>query len=322
MSGKGQDRRWRSCPRWLLVVLPVLVILWVLSVSQPGIRVEGSMDGDVPDKRLREGPLRVLSLNMLHGFPRFEYLDQRLAMITDEVERLEPDIVCLQEVPWRPGMGTAAQYLAKETGLNHVYLRANGNRWAILFEEGEAILSRYPLRDVGFVELAPRAGFFEHRVVLRATTATPWGDVQVFVTHMTHGAPEVNRGQVAALKAIVEESAAGVPAIVAGDFNAPEDSLQIGELGWIDTYRAANPDDPGPTCCVDVLTSGPGDPLEMRIDYVFVLPGAATVKVLESRRVFTEAYGTELGRLSASDHVGVMTDLSLGDAQRAGSTPD
>ena len=157
-------------------------------------------------------------------------------------------------------------------GLNYVYLRANGNRWAILFEEGEAILSRYPLRGVSFVELEPRAGFFEHRVALKATAETPRGDVDIIVTHLTHGDPQVNRGQVEALKEFVERAAAGRPTIVAGDFNALEDSSQVAGLGWIDTYRASNPDDPGLTCCVDDLAAGPAESLEKRIDYVFLVP--------------------------------------------------
>ena len=259
---------------------------------------------------------------MLHGFPRFRYLDRRLTIIASEIRQLDPDIVCLQEVPWRPGLGTAAHYLARETGLNHLYLRANGNRWAILFEEGEAILSRYPLRDPGFVELAPRAGFFEHRVALRATAETPWGAVQVFVTHLTHSDPETNQGQIAALKSYVEGSAAGGRAIVAGDFNATEDSPQIRELGWIDTYRIAHPGDQGPTCCVDDLTAGPDEYLKMRIDYVFETGDSEELRVVDSRRVFAEPYGTRAAWLWASDHGGVLTILSVGDSGRSTGTGD
>jgi endonuclease/exonuclease/phosphatase family metal-dependent hydrolase len=117
--------------------------------------------------------LRVLALNVLHGFPRFERLDPRLAMIADEIRRQEVDLACLQEVPWTLRQESAAEYLARETGMNYLYLWANGNRWAILSEEGAAILSRYPLRDVTFQELRPRAALFEHRVLLKATAVTP-----------------------------------------------------------------------------------------------------------------------------------------------------
>lgn len=88
---------------------------------------------------------------MLHGFPRFSHLAERLAVFASGMERLDPDVVRLQEVAWVPPVGGAARYLAERTGVHHTYLRTNGRRLAIIFEEGEAILSRYPL-----AELQPR----------------------------------------------------------------------------------------------------------------------------------------------------------------------
>ncbi len=261
----------------------------------------------------REGPLRVMSLNMLHGFPRFEHLSERLEIIAEEIRRQDADIVCLQEVPWTLQTRSAARYLAERTGLNHLYLRANGNRWAILFEEGEAILSRYPLRDLVSAELRPRAGFFEHRVVLGATAATPHGDLRVFVTHLTNGAPEVNRAQAESLMAFVEATGDG-PAIVAGDFNAAEDSPQIQALTgqWVDSYRALYPDDEGLTCCVDDLSSDPAEPLEERIDYIFLAPGVEHIaRALSSQRVLAQPFRTADGWQWASDHIGLLTEISL-----------
>ncbi|RME44733.1 MAG: hypothetical protein D6791_12515, partial [Chloroflexi bacterium] len=261
----------------------------------------------------RAGPLRVMSLNMLHGFPRFEHLGDRLDLIAGEIKRQDADIVCLQEVPWRPGLGNAARYLAEETGLNYVYVRANGNRWTILFQEGEAILSRYPLRDPGFAELMPRAGFFEHRVVLAATAATPWGDIRVFVTHLTNGEPAINRAQATSLMSFVETSGGG-PAIVAGDFNAKEDSPQIQALAgrWVDTYRAAHPADVGYTCCVDDLTGRSAASLDERIDYLFLVPGEGlTTRVVDSRRILDQPVQMGQGWQWASDHVGLLSTIEI-----------
>jgi endonuclease/exonuclease/phosphatase family metal-dependent hydrolase len=255
----------------------------------------------------RDGPLRVISLNVLHDFPRFERLSERLDRVAAEICRQDADIVCLQEVPWMPRLGNAARYLARRTGLNYLYLRANGNRWAILFEEGEAILSRYALREVAFRELRPRAWAFEHRVALRATAATPWGDVRVYVTHLTHGDPEVNRAQTASLAAFVS-AVDDTPVIVAGDFNAVEGSPQIESLQWLDSYRIAHPAGDGHTCCVDDLSAGPGERLERRIDYIFV---AGRAKVVASQRVLDRPFQTEGGWLWASDHIGLLTAISL-----------
>jgi endonuclease/exonuclease/phosphatase family metal-dependent hydrolase len=249
-----------------------------------------------------------MSLNVLHGFPRFAQLPERMELIAAEIRRRDPDIVCLQEVPWH--LGSTARTLARRTGLNYLYLRANGNRWALLFEEGEVILSRFPLREVAAVELEPQAGFFEHRVALVATAVTPWGKVRVFVSHLTAGDPAINRGQAASLAAVVAGDPIR-PALVAGDFNAREETPQIQALDWIDTYRAVHPRDEGPTCCVKDLTAGPGEALEKRIDYVFLIPGAEGVAVVSSRRAFNEPFRRGNGWLWASDHAGLVTEIDL-----------
>ena len=314
--------RWigTRCRRWLAALAVLLAVtVWVLNASRVGSGVEGCPEGCATAGQQQSGSLRVMSLNVLHGFPRFQHLSERLERIAEEIRAQEADIVCLQEVPWTPHLGNGARYLAERTGLNYQYLRANGNRWAILFEEGEAILSRYPLRDATFIELEPRAGFFEHRVVLEATAVTPWGNVRFFVTHLTNGAPEVNRAQTASLMAFVA-APGGEPAIVAGDFNATEDTVQIQALTrrWVDTYRAVHPNDndndnnEGHTCCADEPSAGPAETLEKRIDYVFLVPGMAhSAEVVSSQRVLDRPFRTPDGWLWASDHAGLLTVIQL-----------
>jgi endonuclease/exonuclease/phosphatase family metal-dependent hydrolase len=298
--------RRRAC----LAALGFLVVgaAWVLHASRPGRRVEGCPQGCASPETRTEGPLRVLSFNILHDFPRFRHLETRLAHIAAAVRELDPDVICLQEVPWR--WGNAAQRLAEELGLNYVYVRANGNRWAILFEEGEAILSRYPLQRADFLELAPQAGFFQRRMALRATVDTPWGPLRIFATHLTHDNPAANRGQAASLAAFVAHSGEG-PAVVAGDFNAVEESPQIQALGWVDTYRQAHPYDPGYTCCVDNLGGEPDQAFTQRIDFVFLVTDEGQARVLSSRRVLDEPFRTAGGWLWASDHAGVLSEIQL-----------
>ncbi|TKJ30509.1 MAG: hypothetical protein CEE40_04740 [Chloroflexi bacterium B3_Chlor] len=299
---------------WPVLVAAALTV-WALNASRVGDRVEGCPEGCAVAGERRDGSLRVISLNILHGFPRFDRLRKRLDLIAEEVHRQDADIVCLQEVPWAPHIGSAAQYLAARTGLNHVYFRANGNRWTILFEEGEAILSRYPLRDVTFEELQPRAGFFEHRVVLAATAITPWGELLVFVTHLTTGDPLINRSQAKSLMAFVARRGEE-PAIVAGDFNAMEDSPGIKAISTqaVDTYRAMHPEDPGFTCCIDDLSSAFPDPPDERIDYVFLFPGKQHRADLAScERVLDQPFHSTDGWQWASDHVGLLTLISIGE---------
>lgn len=299
---------WKSLP---LVVLVSLLIALLLNASRPGRAVEGCPKRCATEVERRVGPLRILSLNMLHGFPDSEDLSLRLDLMADEIRRLDADVVLLQEVPWTGATGNGADYLARQLGYNYLYYRANGNRRLIFFEEGEAILSRFRLEDSLFAVLQPRVGFFESRVTLGATTATPWGDVDFFVTHLTDKDPQANRAQVESLRSFVEAHAGGLT-VVAGDFNALENSPQITELAshWTDAYRASHPSDRGLTCCIDNLTAGPGESLEKRIDYIFLVGRTGVSReIISAQGVFNRPFPVGNSWQWASDHSGLMVEV-------------
>ncbi|MBI3162137.1 MAG: hypothetical protein HYZ23_06490, partial [Chloroflexi bacterium] len=133
---------------WLILCFVIVgFVLWIPHVSKPGDKVEGCLQGCADAKSEDDGLLRIVSLNVLHDFPRYDSLSQRLDLIAAEILRLDADIVLLQEVPWTDETGYSAKYLAERVGMNYAYLRANGNHNAIRFEEGEAILSSYPLKS-------------------------------------------------------------------------------------------------------------------------------------------------------------------------------
>ena len=292
---------------WAIVVVGLLC-LFTLNSSRPGSQTEGCLRECARGLPPSSATLRVMSLNVLHDFPRFHQLSQRLDLVAAEMQRLNVDIVLLQEAPWLLSLGSGAAYLASATGMNHVYVRANGNRWAILFEEGQAILSRYPLRDPSFVELAPPLWSFEHRMALHATAATPLGDIDLFVTHLADSDEDANHLQTVALQTFVAEKASG-PALIAGDFNAVETTPQIQSLTrtWQDAYRAIHPTESGATCCVDEIDNGPDEILEQRVDYVFVAPGGGrALRVSDAQRVFDQPFQLADGWLWVSDHTGLL----------------
>lgn len=245
---------------------------------------------------------------MLHGFPLFKNLPLRLDLIAAELQRLDADVILLQETPWTVRTGYGAEYLAKQLGYNYLYYRANGNHALIFFEEGEAILSRFPLKDPIFIELKPRIGWFESRVSLGATALTPWGGLTVFVTHLTDKNPVMRAGQADSLRQFVEMNKSAVT-LVGGDFNSKDTSPAIAELArlWSDTYNARHPAEAGLTCCIDNLTNGSSEPLEERIDYIFLLPGGG--KLVESKKVFDQPYPIAGGWQWASDHIGLMVEI-------------
>jgi endonuclease/exonuclease/phosphatase family metal-dependent hydrolase len=250
-----------------------------------------------------------MDLNMLHGFPSFKGLPARVELIAQGIRRQDADVVLLEEVPWTIRTGSVAKSLAGELGYNYLYYRASGNKSLIFFEEGEAILSRFPLHDPHPTILMPRVDLFERRVALSCIVSTPWGDLTLVVTHLTDKAPQKNLGQAGSLLSFVE-SLPGNQKVVAGDFNATEASPQIRLLSaaWTDTFGLLHPDDPGLTCCVDDLAAGPGEPLEKRIDYVF-LAGKGDYKIVSAQRVFTAPFPQAGGWQWASDHIGLLVEL-------------
>ena len=303
--------------RWvfgIIIFLGLVAMVFLVNVSKPGSQVIGCLQDCALDQiRVDDGTLRLMSLNILHGYPEFNNLQKRLQIIANEITRQGADLVCLQEAPWTPEFGYAAEVLAKSAGMNYAYLRANGNHGLIRFEEGVAILSRYPILHTNFTELEPRAGFFENRVVLHVVVAAPGGNLDIFVTHLTHGDDRINAGQAAGLHRYVEANRKGF-AIIAGDFNAQDDERQIMDFQkrWTDAYREANPGKSGETCCVDELTAGPDELLDVRIDYIFIAPiDSQTYQLAGVKRVLHQPSRLDGGWLWASDHVGLLADIKL-----------
>ncbi|HSF81871.1 MAG TPA: endonuclease/exonuclease/phosphatase family protein [Anaerolineales bacterium] len=297
----------------LPVAILSLLVAFLLNASEPGGAVEGCPLECAVQARRQPGPLRVLSLNMLHGHPDFEHLPLRLDLIAAEIQRLDADVVLLQETPWTRTTGNGARYLAQQLGYNYLYYRANGNRRLIFFEEGEAILSRFPLNNPLFTILQPRPGFFESRVALGASAATPWGEVVFYVTHLTDKDPQVGRRQVESLRDFVEAHTGSLK-VVAGDFNAQEDSPQIVDLmtNWTDAYQAIHPGEEGLTCCIDDLVAGPEEPLEKRIDYIFlVAEKGESGKIISARIAFDQPFPVSSGWQWASDHTGLLVEIEL-----------
>jgi endonuclease/exonuclease/phosphatase family metal-dependent hydrolase len=305
----NQWRRHRWAWKWLWLAIGLgLAALYLFNASIPGRRLEGCPAECAAAPERRPGPLRVASLNMLHGFPDFKNLPLRIEVIAAEIRRLDADVVLLQEVPWTLRTGNGAAVLARRLGYNHLYYRAEGNKYLIFFETGQAILSRFPLKDPHFTDLAPQVNLFESRVALSATALTPWGEATFVDTHLTNLAAQKNLGQAGSLLAFVKALPAGLK-LVAGDFNAREDSPQIRLLpaAWIDAFRELHPDEPGLTCCIDDLNAGPEEPLEERIDYQF-LAGTGG-RIVRAELVFNQPADLGGAWQWSSDHIGLLVEL-------------
>jgi len=274
--------------------------------------------------------LRVVTLNLLHGGPLSGWvgdgdaLERRLDLVTAELTALRPDVVALQEASVGWGRGNVAQRLGERLGLHVAYaptteraLRIRALGWLIVramnFNEGPALLSRFPIQAQVVHDLPRCVRWLDPRVALEATLATPWGPLRAVSTHVSRDDCQLRR-----LREIVGAPPGPLPALVMGDLNAGETLPAIGELtaaaGWVDAFRVAQPTAPGFT-----VWQQPGAPratVFRRVDYVFLVPGRACPgRVLASRVILDTPHRAPDGRtLWPSDHYGVLADVDLRDA--------
>lgn len=184
------------------------------------------MPAEGPFGPLIETRVRVLTWNLWWRFGPWE---QRAPAIAAELERLDPDIACLQEV-WAEGATTLAAELADRLGFHHVFdarLDVDGVRF------GNAVLSRWPITTAGTLPLPAPQDKEELRLCLRADVDGPRGPIQVFCTHLNWRLDQsaIRQAQVRAICELIAgsrpEGGRTFPPVLCGDFNADPDSDEM-----------------------------------------------------------------------------------------------
>jgi endonuclease/exonuclease/phosphatase family metal-dependent hydrolase len=282
-------------------------------------------------------PLTFVSYNVYHGGPLSvvigdgAQLDRRLDVAAAELEALGADIIGLQEASVGRDRGHVAQRFAGRLGFEWVHARATtyvfpwrwlGKAivWLMGFEEGPAILSRFPIVDHQTYPLPVCRKRFDARALVRAEIRTPWGPLQVFSTHTSH-----DECQVREVAEIVGRYRGPLPAIVMADFNAAEGAAWItalrAEHGFVDAFREVNPTARGHTVWQRI--DAPAPTVRRRVDYVFLVPGTAVRgRVLDSRLVLDAPVRLEDGGyLWPSDHYGVLASVDIFSPATAGLAP-
>ncbi len=203
-----------------------------------------------------EPTLRVVTYNIHHGEARDRKFDyERLA---STIARLKPDVVALQEVDNQTkradGIDQAAE-LGKRLKMNHVF----GN--ALYYaggQYGEAVLSRFPLKDAKAHHL-PYAFGNEPRTALEVTVQPDNGLPQFVLvgTHLCHQSGATRVGQAQELDALFAKRK-DYPVILAGDLNARPSSEPMKVLlgnNWIDAVA--------PKSRIDYILLRKSDPWEI-----------------------------------------------------------
>jgi endonuclease/exonuclease/phosphatase family metal-dependent hydrolase len=210
------------------------------------------------------------------------------------------DVLLLQEVT-RTKDFHSDEWLSQRLGMAYVYSRANGHSNGIGFEEGLAILSRFPIGAPLIYQLSNGKNPFVRRVALGTTIFTPCGELLTFSVHLGL-LPRKNAEQQSRLHAWVDQEAGEKPALVGGDFNSDENSPQIKntQSHWLDTFRYLYPHKDGVTH--EIKTPWGGILHRARLDYIFFRHG-------RSRWIISEASHLKPSLKPHSDHRAVLVRL-------------
>lgn len=259
--------------------------------------------------------MRVATWNLWWRFGPWE---QRFPAIVATLADADADVVCLQEVWTGDGRDQAAELAEALGGLHHVFA-AKYDFFG--YEFGNAVLSRWPIRDHGDRHLPTPDDEDEGRLVVRAEIEGPRGPFSVYSTHLHYRLhhSDIRQAQVRDVCEHIRDTAvADHPPLLAGDFNAVPDADEIRML----TGRTAVP--APPLVFRDVWTWAPGDgpghtwdnvnPFvaaeaepTMRIDYLFSAgPGEGGRGAPVSARLLGDR---PVDGVWPSDHFGVVADL-------------
>lgn len=270
--------------------------------ANPGHRVIQSRRGVGAAIHPPLNELVIVSANLWHDWPRHRLLDERLEAFARLMDRETPHILLLQEVVRKPDMAADA-WLAERMGMEHVYTRANGHYGIVGFEEGLAVFSKFPIEDTHLCRLTPANSRFVNRWALAAKLATPLGSIWGVSVHLSMRRRR-NQAQLHHLRSWVDAIATNQPAVIGGDFNARENTPQIGnaQSWWTDPFRHLHPRADGTTHAL----RGPGGLtfFRNRLDYLFLRDGHVGWQVLGSTVIQPQD-------LPHSDHAAVMARARL-----------
>ena len=286
--------------------------------------------------------LRVMTYNLLHDGPWsgfFEsgtHLAERLDMTIQELQRLKPDVIALQEASDSRKHGNVPQRIANALGYQMVFEPATQHisgiglldrliTSTIGFKEGPAILSRYPIVVSQVYDLPRCQHRMDPRILLRAEIKAPDGPIQVFSAHTSKG----DDCQLQRVGELFREHRGKGRAILMGDLNTGEQSTILTEWqkepGFIDVFRIANPGVSGGTVWQNIYVEWPT--ADRRVDFIFLFEeGAGNRPVVRSSRLAFDQPGhlPNGDALWPSDHRGVLAEIELAplDGPRMSRLPD
>lgn len=251
----------------------------------------------------------VLTLNLWHDKGDWP---KRRALIVEEIQRLQPDLIALQEVLQRPGLRNQAEDLAEAVGYHVRFVSVDPPQAERRY--GNAILSRQPAMTRDMRKLEP-LNDYRTSAYARFVFDSMHNGVAFYASHLHNerDGGAVRQRQIASLLDFIDgtsppnDTLDGTrppsDVIVAGDFNSDADSPELKALAarYRDAYAQAHPD-----LAKDAARSTTLNPAYLpaqRIDHIFYDP--AGFDLLEARIVLNQPRDG----IWASDHFGLYVRL-------------
>ena len=257
--------------------------------------------------------IKVLSWNIWWKFQN--YL-KRQDLIFDEIKKLTPDILCLQEV-WEDKDKSQAQEISNLLGYKYKYSKSYEFD-GVSF--GNAIISKYPIIKF-FSQIIPtEEKFNENRTLLHAELLYKDQKINVLCTHLNYkyNESDIRQNQVKFILNYISKLDTSIfPNILCGDFNADPMSDEIrmilglttpiNRVVFKDVWQINNPDNPGYTWSNENLYAKKTLEANRRIDFIFVgNPGKNGL----GHPLKTYLIGTKIkNKIHPSDHFGIITHL-------------
>jgi endonuclease/exonuclease/phosphatase family metal-dependent hydrolase len=273
--------------------------------------------------------LRVLTLNIWNeeGDPR------RFDLLNQELRRLDPDFVALQEVVYTPERNQIDKLLdGMDLYSTHQVQVMAETPPGVDRYGGNAIATRWPHRVVEALDLRLSDAADVPWCTLAASVSLPGEGDLLFIAPTTSwrlNTESAHERQVVALTDLDARHRRTLPTIIAGDFNATPDAASIRYLGGLqsiggrsvhyhDAWAVAGEgpgytwtvDNPNAKSVIDQIIRQPHH--RRRVDYVFVGSWHAHPHAHCHIRAATLAFDQPIDGVWASDHFGVVVDLEVG----------
>ena len=270
-------------------------------------------DLDSYDELANSKQIKVLSWNLWWKFEN--YLD-RQNLILSELKKLDPDILCLQEV-WEDADNSQAKKISDLLGCEYIYSKSfeiDGVSF------GNAIISKFPILNSSSHLIPTAVAFNENRTLLHSVVNYNSCKIDILCTHLNYkyNQSDIRQNQVNfILEYISNLEKSEFPIILCGDFNADPLSDEIMQITGLkspikrtvlrDAWQITNCDESGYTWSNKNSYAKRNLEVDRRIDYIFVgIPAKRGVgHPLKSVLVGTSPKDS----VYPSDHFGIMTYL-------------